>query len=132
MESVAVHVTAVTVGEVPEFATCIVGFRDVLNTPEGVDHEYDVNVPVPPVGEHVNWTVAPEAAGFGVAVAVTTTGMAPLIVRLTVADAWLPLLSVTVHVAGDVIAVEPGFEATIAGFRRALNVPALLDHEYDV
>jgi hypothetical protein len=90
-----------------------------------------VNVPLPPVGEHVNWTVAPETAWFGVAVAVTTTGTAALIVRFTVPDACVPLLSVTVHVTGDVIAVEPGFEATIVGFRSALNVPALLDHEYD-
>jgi hypothetical protein len=54
MESVAVHVTAVTSGAVPEFATCIVGFWDVLNVPAGVDHEYDTKVPVPPVGAHVN------------------------------------------------------------------------------
>jgi hypothetical protein len=58
--------------------------------------------------------------------------MAPLIVRFTVPDDCAPLPSVTVHVTGDVIAVDAGFDATIVGLRRTLNTPVLFDHEYEV
>jgi len=132
IESVTVHVTPVTVGEFPPFATFIVGLWVVAKVPAGVDHEYETKLPVPPVAEHRNWTVSPAYAVLGAAVAVTTIGMAPLIVRLPVEEACVPLLSVTVHVSPEVIAVGEGFEAVIAGFWALLNVPVLLDHEYDV